>query len=157
MAQRLKEVLQELENNVSKSEVIEKLKSAYEFVKPLIETAWKVISFIGKSLFKFGGWISGLFNRKKAEENTDLLYDNSTVLEEEIDTINIDNSEDNLSFSLSSPKKAKFSGNPINSAPLLAANSICSSASAKFASILEVLVICSAATKKSVKTKLLKN
>ena len=63
----------------------------------------------------------------------------------------IDNSEANLSFSLSSPKKAKFSGNPINSAPLLDANSICSSASAKLASTLEVLVICNAATKKSVK------
>ena len=50
-----------------------------------------------------------------------------------------------------------FSGKPINSAPLLAANSICSSASAKFASTFEVLVICRAATKKSVKTLLLEN
>ena len=63
----------------------------------------------------------------------------------------------NLSFSSSPPKKAKFSGNPINSAPLLAANSICSSASMKFASTFEVLVICNAATKKSVKTLLLVN
>ena len=62
----------------------------------------------------------------------------------------IDNSLDNFSFSISSPKKAKFSGNPINSAPLLVANSICSSASAKLESILEVLVICNAATRKSV-------
>ena len=69
----------------------------------------------------------------------------------------IDNSEDNLSFSLSPPKKAKFSGNPISSAPLLEANSICSSAAAKFASTFEVLVICNAATKKSVKTLLLLN
>jgi len=68
-----------------------------------------------------------------------------------------DNSEANLSFSSSPPKKAKFSGNPINSAPLLAANSICSSASTKFASTFEVLVICNAATKKSVKTLLLVN
>ena len=75
--------------------IIEKLKSAYEFVKPLIETAWKVISFIGKSLFKFGGWLVGLFDRKKAEENTDLLYTNSTVLENEISTIKIPASEDN--------------------------------------------------------------
>ena len=96
--------------------VIEKLKSAYEFVKPLIETAWKVISFIGKSLFKFGGWISGLFNRKKAEENTDLLYDNSTVLEEEIDTINIDNSEDNIQESTTELKPKPLSTDEIRAA-----------------------------------------
>lgn len=51
----------------------------------------------------------------------------------------------------------KFSGKPISSEPLLEANSICSSASAKFASTLEVLVICKAATKKSVKISLLEN
>jgi len=52
---------------------------------------------------------------------------------------------------------SNFSGNPINSAPLLAANSICSSASVKFSSTFEVLVICNAATKKSVKNLLLVN
>jgi len=73
--------------------IIRTLKKAFNFVKPLIKIAWKVISFIGKSLFKFGGWIVGLFNRKKAEENTNLLYTNSTVLENQISTIKIPGSE----------------------------------------------------------------
>ena len=47
------------------------------------------------------------------------------------------------------PKKAKFSGRPTRSAPLLDAISICSSATLRFASISEVLVSCKAAAKKS--------
>jgi hypothetical protein len=48
----------------------------------------------------------------------------------------------------SSPMKAKFSGRPTRSAPRRAAISICSSAAAKLASGLEVLVSCRAAARK---------
>jgi len=75
--------------------IIRTLKKAFNFVKPLIKIAWKVISFIAKSLWKFGGWLVGLFDRKKAEENTDLLYTNSTVLENEISTMKIPSLEGN--------------------------------------------------------------
>ena len=75
--------------------IIENLKSAYEFIEPLIKVTWKVISTIAKGLMSFGGWIGSLFNKKQAEKNVGALADTNTILEKEINSLEIPGDEDN--------------------------------------------------------------
>jgi len=75
--------------------IIENLKSAYEFIEPLIKVTWKVISTIAKGLMSFGGWVGSLFNKKQAEKNVGALADTNTILEKEINSLEIPGDEDN--------------------------------------------------------------
>ena len=75
--------------------IIETLKNAYEFIEPLIKVAWKVISTIAKAIFSFGSFVGSLFNKKQAEKNVSALADTNTILEKEINSIEIPGGEDN--------------------------------------------------------------
>jgi len=75
--------------------VLSFLKSAFDFVEPLIKVAWKVISTIAKSLFKFGSWISKLFNRKEAEKHVTSLEKGSDIITQEMNSIDIPTLDNN--------------------------------------------------------------
>ena len=75
--------------------VLKFLKSAFDFVAPLIKVAWKVISTIAKALWTFGSWVSKLFNRKEAETHVTSLEKGSDIITQEMNSIDIPTSDNN--------------------------------------------------------------
>tara|TARA_R100000008_G_scaffold86031_1_gene77591 strand:+ start:807 stop:1751 length:945 start_codon:yes stop_codon:yes gene_type:complete len=69
--------------------VLKFLKSAFNFVAPLIKVAWKVISTIAKALWTFGSWVSKLFNRKEAETHVKSLEESSDIVTQQLNSIDI--------------------------------------------------------------------
>ena len=75
--------------------VLKFLKSAFDFVAPLIKVAWKVISTITKALWTFGSWVLKLFNRKKAETHVKSLEEGSDIVTQQLNSIHIPILDDN--------------------------------------------------------------
>ena len=69
--------------------IIEKLKAAYKFVEPLIKITWNIVKLIARDIFKVGGWIIKLFDRKKSEKNIAALSEGGAVIEKELDSVKI--------------------------------------------------------------------
>ena len=91
--------------------IIKGLKSAFDTVSPLLKVVWDVTSTIAKSLFKFGGWIMGFFNKKESEKNIEALSEGSALVEKEVDTLasNVPGLESDNSQKSTETEKAKIS------------------------------------------------
>ena len=94
--------------------IIKKLKGIYNFFEPLIKITWNVIKFIAKALFKFGGWVIGLFNRKQAEKNVAALSESGDVIGKELDNIKVPELDGNGDNSQESTKKIDISKSNTN-------------------------------------------
>ena len=94
--------------------IIKKLKGIYNFFEPLIKITWNVVKFIAKALWKFGGWVIGLFNRKQAEKNVAALSESGDVIGKELDSIKVPELDENGDNSQESTKKIDISKSNTN-------------------------------------------
>jgi len=91
--------------------IIKTLTNAFNIVKPLIMVTWKVLSTIGKALFKFGSFIVGIFKPKDAEKNIKLIEEGGLIVGKEIDGLssNVPGMESDNSQQPGQNEKAKIS------------------------------------------------
>jgi protein required for attachment to host cells len=94
--------------------IIEKLKGVYNFFEPLIKITWNVIKFIANALWKFGGWVIGLFNKNQAEKNVAALSEGGDVIGKELDSIKVPELDGNGDNSQESTKKMDISKSNTN-------------------------------------------
>jgi len=64
--------------------ILKTLKTAFDFVAPLVKIAWNVISTIAKALWRFGGWITSLFNKKQATKNLSAIDESAASINKEV-------------------------------------------------------------------------
>ena len=94
--------------------IIEKLKGVYNFFEPLIKITWNVIKFIANALWKFGGWVIGLFNKNQAEKSVAALSEGGDIIGKELDSIKVPELDGNGDNSQESTKKMDISKSNTN-------------------------------------------
>ena len=78
--------------------IIDTAKSAWDTIKPIVDTVWNVISTISKSLWNFGKWVVSIFNPSQAKDNVDKIEENNRELEKDAEEIEAIEKEIDLSL-----------------------------------------------------------